>query len=91
MIDLVLGLASIPAVLFAVAMLAMFMFRMDVIERTFGNMDLFWAERKWWAWTPKRRPRPPDPRRGKRRKPGAKEQAEAATDAAVKAARWPYE
>lgn len=86
------GMVLALAFMLGFAFLATFVFKIEGIERALGNLDTFWAERKWLAWTPRRRPPLKPNRRGrKHRKPSIKEQAEDATDAAIKAARWPYE
>ena len=89
----IFGIVIIMVLLFVVAFVAVYLFKIDLVETVLGDMDIFWEDRAWWGRTPRRRPRPKDPaRKGqKRKKRSARDEADEARDAAIKAARWPYE
>ena len=89
-----LGLTVVVGVV--MAFVSVYVWKMDLITRTFANLETFWSERAFWSRTPPRRVLPPQPvpgkkrRRKKQRKPTLKEQRERDEKAAVRAARWPY-
>lgn len=87
------GIVVLMTLVFVAAFLAVYVFKMELIEYTFGNMDLFWSERAIWGRVRRRRAWKRD-KRGKRthgKKSSGKDQAIETDDAAAKAARWPYE
>jgi len=88
-----LALGSSLILLVVVALLAIYLTKIDFVSRMLGGVETFWEERAIWSRRPHRRlGRPHAARRRRHRRPSAvTTEAEAARKAAEKAARWPYE
>lgn len=89
-----LALMSVPILFMVGGFVAMYVFKIDLVERVLGDLESFWAQRAVWSWTPRRVRLPPNPRRKRKRMSPAKRarrEARRARKAAERAARWPYE